>query len=353
MGIERRPLGEELELFAPAAGAAAAAAAAAPTSAAPARSPSARRLLHQTHRERRSRRVARGRQKHLSFNTPRAAAALLPVRAPPLPSDLNEGYPDGWRESPYRASVSDVVLAARACGVDPFDCDVVSFRANLRQIFGCCFDPRKEWTVDAIALDSEEGEVEGGGEADNNNNKKKKTVFLEIVKEEGEGSGRAPFFQDQDRFFYWGFKFESLCFGGDSNGEPVRVGRTEVDAVLVRELPAASRGATEAAPSPASSSPAGPSSSDASSSAPLKLLVVAEMDGFDEGLAVAAGTGEKETTATTTVTTTAATTATLPPTLPPMSSLVELKTLKWPEPGRDWALFNLKAPTWWLQCFLG
>ena len=68
------------------------------------------------------------------------------------------------------------------------------------------------------------------------------------------------------------------------------------------------------------------------------------MDGFDEEFAAAEAAGgrtpgEKATTATAL--------------LPPLSSLVELKTLKWPEPGRDWALFNLKAPTWWLQCFLG
>ena len=331
-------------------------------------------------------------KKHLSFNTPRAASALLPVRAPPLPSDLNRGYPDGWAPTPHRASVSEVVLSARAAGVDPLDCDVVTFRSNLRPIFGCCVDPRKEWTVDAIVLEDSEGDTEGEEEGEEGpapcekrgrKETKKKTVFLEIVQHlereerEGEGEGgRAPpppSFQDQDRFFFWGFKFESLCFGASpAADDSPRVGRTEFSAVMVRELPAApapaaapasaaaaaaesfsasaegegTRG-TEAAPS---SSPAAASSPDSSSdgSAPLKLLVVAEMDGFDEEIAAslaaeAAGTGEKEATTAT---------ATLPPT-PPLSSLVELKTLKWPEPGRDWALFNLKAPTWWLQCFLG
>ena len=311
-------------------------------------------------------------KKHLSFNTPRAASALLPVRAPPLPSDLNEGYPDGWASTSYRASVSDVVLAARAAGVDPLidgDIDVVTFRSNLRPILGCCIDPRKEWTVDAISLDSDEEEREG--EKEPGKKKKKKTVFLEIVQHLEDEGGRVPF-PDEDRFFYWGFKFESLCFGSPRD-EPVRTGRTEFNAVMVRELlpPPAAAARTEGAATAAAGKWTGARSSSPSAvaaatpvaaaadcspdaSEPLKLLVVAEMDGFDEELAAAeaAAAGEKETPATTATAATTTAPPTLPPT-PPLSSLVELKTLKWPEPGRDFTLFNLKAPTWWLQCFLG
>jgi len=281
-------------------------------------------------------------KKHLSFNTPQAAAALLPVRAPPLPSDLNEGYPDGWTPTSYRASVSDVVLAARASGEDPLEYDVVSFRSNLRPIFGCCFEGRrKEWTVDAIVLDSGDDRGEGGGAASGS----RRTVFLEIVQHlDGGGGGRSPS-PEQDRFFFWGLKFEGLCFQ-DGGEEPPRVGRTEFNAVTVRELPP---------PPPAATGAEGAAASGRS--APLKLLVVAEMDGFDEQLAAAAAAAAAATTTTTTTTAaatavTAAVTATLPPT-PPASSLVELKTLKWPEPRRDGTLFNVKAPTWWLQCFLG
>jgi len=286
-------------------------------------------------------------RKHLSFNTREAAAALLPVRAPPLPSDLNQGYPDGWRSTSHRASVSDVILAARAAvgggsgsggkgngstGLDLLsDCDIVTFRSNLRPIFGCSFDQRKEWTVDAVALavDGDDGDDNKEEEKKETKTKTKKTVFLEIVQKIDEG-GRLPF-PDEDKFFYWGFKFESLCFGkGD---EPTRIGRTEINYVMTRELPAA---ATVTA---------------AADSTPLKLLLVAEMDGFDEELAATAKAAEEIAARTTTVM--GKPTTALPAPLPPASSLVELKTLRWPDPGREWPLFNWKAPTWWLQCFLG
>lgn len=313
-------------------------------------------------------------RKHLSFNTPQAAAALLPVRAPLLPADLNEGYPDGWRATPYRASASDVVLSARAAGIDPLACDVVSFRSNLRPIFGCSFDHRKEWTVDAIVLRNDNGKGQAGGSSSSSSKEQRRdqTVFLEIVQhlDEGQG-GRAPF-PDWDRFFYYGFKFESLCFHGSTGNpsqaesEPVRIGRTEFNAVMVRELPPVVRRESTAASSASSSGAPGdkwtrnadpaPSSSAriAASScpvsdphAPLKLLVVAEMDGFDEQLAAAALAADAAATTPTPPTPTAAS-------LPPVSSLVELKTLKWPPQGSNgFTLFNLKAPQWWLQCFMG
>lgn len=230
------------------------------------------------------------------------ASALALVAPPPLPSDLNAGYPDAVASSGEDCDavrVDEVVTALLAAGVDVASLDVVTYRNNLMKIGGTAIDPRSGWCVDAVAVKSQNGATSA-------------TVFLDIVKQV-----ETQTWPDADRYVYFGYKFESLAAaaGTGTQPAPARVNRSEFATVAKRQIGG------------------------------LMCAVAGETDGFD-ATKVAASCPEP------------------PPgsawpthsgrTIPP-SSFLELKTLKWPPPharGAVATLYNVKCAKWWWQTFV-
>ena len=231
---------------------------------------------------------------------PGDASGLGPVSPPPLPADLDAGYPDGHVYDGWHASVGEVVAAVVA--VDPSliaSADVVTYRNNLNKIYGTSIEGHggggpKGWLVDGMAL---------GGEGGENATTTASTVFLDIVYTPCDD------FPGADKFMYWGSKFEALC--SRDRAAAARTGRSEFCAVVDRPL------------------------------AGMRVLMGAEVDGYDVEKAKAeAGTAPSSPAERRA--------AGIPP-----SAYVELKTLAWPHPGREWSLFSWKTPKWWLQSWLG
>jgi hypothetical protein len=263
-----------------------------------------------------------------------ATSTLAPLRPPACPTDLSEGYPDGY-ESPagYRVGVEEVALAAGCAGVDVFEeaTDarddghhprplIVTYRNNLNKVIGTAFKPGDEWAVDAVAL---EPPARPGA---------RPVVFLDIVNLPSASAWEAGN-PDADRFTYWGYKFEALCAaaaaGADGShawsrsGEPparpppARHGRSEWASLLRRRL------------------------------GPVDVLFAAETDGFCPDLAVQAAAAAASPSS-------GRAPVIAPGTPPvPLAATVEVKTLKWPaSPGAAAALHRRKVPTWWLQAWL-
>jgi len=139
-------------------------------------------------------------------------SGLPRVTPPSTPVDLNEGYPDSFirkpeGEHPGVEVVVDAVAAGGSVGLT--ECDVVTFRNNLNKIGKTPFDARNAWEVDACFLGN--------------------TLFLDI--REDPSGGAQSSYADQDRFQYFGYKFEALCTGhpaADATSEFCAVMRTRI-----------------------------------------------------------------------------------------------------------------------------
>ena len=250
------------------------------------------------------------------------AATLAPVRVPAgLPVSLDVGYPDA-PPAEARSGVEEVVLAARAAGVDfetvaaatreggdgsggggddsaPTSSPrplLISYRNNLRKVLGTAHDPGAGWVVDAAAITTPGG---------------RPVVCLDIVAPPSTGGEDFP---GADRFCYWGYRFEALCtaagVGEGAPPPPARVGRPEWAALVLRRLGG------------------------------CDVVLAAETDGFCPDLARRGGDG--------------GTTTSSSPAMIPHHALVELKTLRWPtHAGGAAGLHARKAPTWFVQSWLG
>ena len=240
---------------------------------------------------------------------------LAPLGLPPLPSSLDEGWPDGYDGDNAPVGVEEVIWAALAVGVNlggggeggetgPPRPLVLSYRNNLRKLFGTAYDPASAWTVDAVAV-----QVCG-----------RPVICLDIVPLPPTAFDALP---ESDRYSYWGYRFEALCAhagygggggGGDGGGDvpPARLGRAEWAGLFKRRLGG------------------------------VDLLLAAETDGFCPDLADGNSHGwhQREPGAAP---------------VPPVHALVELKTLRWPDPNSRGAaaraLHAKKVPTWWVQAW--
>lgn len=234
-----------------------------------------------------------------------SAATLVPVRAPAMPSSLDAGFPDGYTSRGAHAGVEEVILAAQAAGIDfrapPLEASgdasplIITYRNNLRKIFGTAYDPMAGWVVDAV-------------DATATTSGRRPIVCLDIV--------QTPAFDatpESDQFSYWGYKFEALCTaaggGGGGPPQPARHGRPEWAALVKRRLGG------------------------------CDVLMAAETDGYCPELAAAATPGGGGNAAATQAI--------------PHHAFVELKTLRWPTShGAAVGLHRRKVPTWWVQSWL-
>ncbi|WIA33467.1 hypothetical protein OEZ86_006597 [Tetradesmus obliquus] len=118
-------------------------------------------------------------------------SGLLPYKPPSLPADLNAGFEtaytkkDDWEVSP----VDTIIQAGTAAAVDWSKVGLCTYRNNLNKVLLTPVSLDNEWAVDACFW---------GG-----------TLFLDINKA---GNQEYP---NQDKFVYYGYKFEALCTGQD------------------------------------------------------------------------------------------------------------------------------------------
>ncbi|GLC41639.1 hypothetical protein PLESTB_000693900 [Pleodorina starrii] len=133
-------------------------------------------------------------------------------------ANLNEGYPAQYvrkDESDDAVPVDTILYGVAYAGVTLGRATVVTFRNNLNKLLLTPLQPADPWVIDAVRFGD--------------------TLFLNIVKL----PEQRPQGPDQDRFTYYGYKFEALCAGQDpaapvdSTGEfatmvQVRLGRHRV-----------------------------------------------------------------------------------------------------------------------------
>eukprot|EP00879_Flechtneria_rotunda_P007322 GHRR01007681.1.p2 GENE.GHRR01007681.1~~GHRR01007681.1.p2 ORF type:complete len:214 (+),score=61.48 GHRR01007681.1:700-1341(+) len=114
---------------------------------------------------------------------------LLQYSAPQLPADLNEGFEGKYtRKSDTAASpVDPIIQAATAAGIDWSQINICTYRNNLNKLMMTPLDA-KDWAIDCCYHNS--------------------TLYLDINK-----SGNEPEYANQDKFVYYGYKFEALCTG--------------------------------------------------------------------------------------------------------------------------------------------
>ncbi|KAG2434870.1 hypothetical protein HYH02_012070 [Chlamydomonas schloesseri] len=108
-------------------------------------------------------------------------------------ADLNAGYPAAWvrKADPDDAVPVEVILYGAAYGgVDLSRTSVVTFRNNLNKLLLTPLQPRDGWVIDGAWVGS--------------------ALYLDIVKRPPGQNAAAPG-TDQDRFTYYGYKFEALA----------------------------------------------------------------------------------------------------------------------------------------------
>eukprot|EP00882_Tetradesmus_deserticola_P008906 GHRQ01009396.1.p1 GENE.GHRQ01009396.1~~GHRQ01009396.1.p1 ORF type:complete len:230 (+),score=74.13 GHRQ01009396.1:768-1457(+) len=116
-------------------------------------------------------------------------SGLLPYSPPSLPADLNDGFETAYtqKDDEEASPVDTIIQAGTAAAVDWSKVTLCTYRNNLNKVLLTPVALDKVWDVDACFW---------GG-----------TLFLDINKAAREE------YPNQDKFVYYGYKFEALCTG--------------------------------------------------------------------------------------------------------------------------------------------
>lgn len=79
---------------------------------------------------------------------------MLKYRRCPIDKHLSDGYPHKYIRTPDHCipSVEIIVSALKSANINSFNYDLISFRNNLRKIFGTISDLDFEWKLEACIL---------------------------------------------------------------------------------------------------------------------------------------------------------------------------------------------------------